>query len=198
MIGSYYPALTGCCSLGVRILNHLVRDLRDDFKSTPVYKTVYDKSSFDNWGKAIDVLEKWGIFNEAVCRDFRELETKRNRAIHFQPEVDHSSRDLALEAILLLGAIIDAQFGVFSKQPWMMQGTPTDVYVSGAAETQPFVARVVIPVAMHVGPKHTLSFDDHLPGFVIDEVGDAGAETGTDKEFIALRWNLGSAAGGDD
>src|SRR5262245_255998 len=38
--GAYYPALTGACALGERILNHLVIDLRDEFRSTPEYKSV--------------------------------------------------------------------------------------------------------------------------------------------------------------
>src|ERR1700677_2967191 len=38
VMSAYYPTLTGACSLGERILNHLVLALRDDFKHTPEYK----------------------------------------------------------------------------------------------------------------------------------------------------------------
>src|ERR1035441_1487333 len=34
VMGSYYPALTAACSLGERILNHLIRRLREDFRTT--------------------------------------------------------------------------------------------------------------------------------------------------------------------
>jgi hypothetical protein len=37
IVGSYYPSLTAACSLGERILNHLIRILREDFKSTSEY-----------------------------------------------------------------------------------------------------------------------------------------------------------------
>jgi hypothetical protein len=62
--GSYYPALTGTCALGERILNHMVLKLRDYYKGSPSYKRVYDKQSFDNWDLAIDVLKEWRVFSQ--------------------------------------------------------------------------------------------------------------------------------------
>lgn len=59
VVGAYYPALTGACALGERILNHLVLNLRGEFKGTPEYKKVYRKDSLDNWDLAIDTLEAW-------------------------------------------------------------------------------------------------------------------------------------------
>jgi hypothetical protein len=35
IVGAYYPALTGACALGERLLNHLILQLRDEFKATP-------------------------------------------------------------------------------------------------------------------------------------------------------------------
>ena len=46
---SYYPALTGACALGERILNHMLRLLRKYHKDTAEYKKVHSKDSFDNW-----------------------------------------------------------------------------------------------------------------------------------------------------
>ena len=43
IMGAYYPALTGACALGERILNYLILVLRDEYKSTPEYKRVYKK-----------------------------------------------------------------------------------------------------------------------------------------------------------
>ncbi|MDB6151530.1 MAG: hypothetical protein JWQ44_2978, partial [Chthoniobacter sp.] len=65
-IGGYYPALTGACALGERILNHLLLAHRDFFKSSPEYKTVYRKSSFDNWDLPITTLSSWGILQPAA------------------------------------------------------------------------------------------------------------------------------------
>jgi hypothetical protein len=61
VVGAYYPALTGACALGERILNYLILALRDDFKHTPEYKHVYRKESFDDWSDAIDSLEAWDV-----------------------------------------------------------------------------------------------------------------------------------------
>jgi hypothetical protein len=55
VMGAYYPALTGACALGERILNYLVLILRDDFRATPEYKKVYRKNQFDNWQLLIQV-----------------------------------------------------------------------------------------------------------------------------------------------
>lgn len=45
---AYYPALVGAWTLGERILNHLVPNLRDEFKGSSHYKHVYKNKSFDN------------------------------------------------------------------------------------------------------------------------------------------------------
>lgn len=49
IVGGYYPALTGTCALGERILNQLVLGLREEFKSTPQYKHVYKQKAFNDW-----------------------------------------------------------------------------------------------------------------------------------------------------
>src|ERR1700677_2967176 len=59
--GAHYPAVTGACALGERILNHLVLDLRDEFRATPEYKRVCRKSSFDNWNVPISTLVAWNV-----------------------------------------------------------------------------------------------------------------------------------------
>ena len=99
IVGSYYPALVSACALGERILNHLIRTLRDDFKSTEEYKKVYKKHSFDDWGRAIGVLESWDVLLSDAAQAFRRLESLRHRSIHFDPAVDANDRALALEAI---------------------------------------------------------------------------------------------------
>lgn len=84
VIGGHYPALVGCCALGERILNHLVHEFRYDFEDTPQYKLVYDKKSFDDSNRAIDVLEAWELLLPDVVTDYRQLRTRRNDAIHFR------------------------------------------------------------------------------------------------------------------
>jgi len=38
VVGADFPALVGACALGERILNHLILDLRESFKSSAHYK----------------------------------------------------------------------------------------------------------------------------------------------------------------
>jgi len=76
--GAYYPALTGVCALGERVLNQLVLELREDYKGTPEYKKVYRKQSFDNWDLAIDTLERWGVLLPDAADSFRELRDARH------------------------------------------------------------------------------------------------------------------------
>ena len=104
-MGGYYPALTAACSLGERILNHLILILRDDYRHTPEFKTVYRKNSFDNWDVPIDTLESWDVLLPKVAKEFRCLKDMRNKAIHFRPEVDRNDRDLALRAVKCLQAV---------------------------------------------------------------------------------------------
>ena len=89
VIGAHYPALTGACALGERILNHMVQDLEGSFRSTRQYKLVYDKDSFDDWEKAISVLEAWGVLLPEVVVDFRSLEAQRNAALSLSARDGH-------------------------------------------------------------------------------------------------------------
>jgi len=156
VVGSYYPALTAACALGERILNHLIRILREDFKSTPEYKRVRRKDSFDDWDKAISVLESWGVLLPEVTQTYRELRTLRHRSIHFDPAVDTDDRSLALKAIRKLSTIIGRQFGSFGNQPWFIPGIRGASYIKKEAEEWPFVKRVYIPNSHLVGPLHKL------------------------------------------
>jgi hypothetical protein len=92
----YYPALTGICALGERVLNHLVLGLRDHYKASSHYKRVYRKDSFDNWEVAIDALSDWQVLTPEAEWRFRELSQQRNAAIHFNAETEVNTRDDAL------------------------------------------------------------------------------------------------------
>ena len=186
VIGSHYPALVGCCALGERILNHLIHEFRDDFKGTPQYKLVYDKESFDDWNRAIDVLEAWQLLLTDVVSDYRQLRTKRNDAIHFRPETSTRAREMALEAIQLLGRIIEGQFGSLGAKPWYFQ-IPGETYIKKDAEGWPFVQKILVPTGLHVGPKYTLAYDQESGALSVEDVGDVGSDEGTDEDFVALR-----------
>jgi len=191
VVGAYYPALTGACALGERILNHLVLRLREDFKSTPGYKKVHGKESFDNWDLAIDTLESWGVLLPEGVAAYRRLRDLRHRCLHFQPEVDTHDRDLALEAIRQLSGIVEIQFSGVGPRPWIIPGTRGASFVKKSVENIPFVAKVVLPNCHLVGPFHRLEggpnnwlvHDDHT--YEEREI--------TDEEFADLYNTHGSA-----
>jgi hypothetical protein len=183
--GAYYPALTGACALGERILNHLILLLRDDYKATPEYKYVYRKDSFDNWNLAIDILSAWNVLIPEVSDFYRELVTLRNRTIHFNPEIDTNDRALSLEAIHLLQRIIQTQFGSFGTQPWFIQTIPGEAYIKKDFEDIPFIKKVYLPNCNLVGPMHRLEFENHQ-WIVHDDYTYEDIEI-SDKQFSELR-----------
>lgn len=156
MVGSYYPALTGVCALGERVLNHLILKLRDYFKHTPEYQKVYNKDSFDRWDRAIDVLSKWDVLLPEVATAYLSLGQLRNRSIHFNPITDTNDRELALEAITLFQEIVNKQFSAFGKLPWFITSIPGEVYIKKSWEGKPFIKEVYLSNCVQLGPKHKI------------------------------------------
>lgn len=183
---AYYPALVAACALGERILNHLVLDLRNSFKSSEHYRKVYRKDSFDNWPFAISVLTDWKVLAENVREEFLALNELRNRSIHFNPETYKLLRDDALSALQRLNAIIATQFGYFGLQPWFIKNTPGAQFVKRVYETDPFVRTYVIPRSGFVGPLYGMErspegYWSHL------DYADYGDDELSDEEF-AIRF----------
>ncbi|MDF7809610.1 hypothetical protein P4E94_19385 [Pontiellaceae bacterium B12219] len=184
VIGSYYPALTGACALGERILNHMILLLRDYHKSSTLYKKVYRKDSFDDWTTAIDTLEEWKELLPKAVTKFRELQGKRNSAIHFNPEIDHNDKELALEAIHIIQNIVEIQFSSFGTQPWYFSYR-SEIYIRKEWETKPFIKHIFLPNALLVGPKHNI--ESVQPKFVINDRFEYEDKEITDDQFIELR-----------
>jgi hypothetical protein len=183
--GAYYPALTGACALGERILNHLVLTLRDDHKATPQYKKVYNKDSFDDWNVPIETLEAWDVLLPDVILEFRKLRDDRNRALHFRPDVDANARPLALDALNRLGKIIANQFSGLGPQPWFITGVPGEVYIKKEWEAKPFVRRVYLRNAALVGPRHKVV--SVLTPWKVCDVDAYKQREVDDDEFCAMR-----------
>jgi len=153
--GAYYPCLTASCALGERILNHLILRLRDYYRGTDEYKKVYDKDSFDNWDLAIGVLKKWNIFSDAVKADYEKLRDIRNKALHFNPDVDRDERSLAISSFQTLCRIIESQFGIHG-QSWFISEIDGGAYIRKDAEVDPFVKEIVLPSCALVGYLHKM------------------------------------------
>lgn len=182
IIGSYYPSLVASCTLGERILNHLILNLRDDFKSTSEYRQVYRKSSFDNWEKATDILVAWGILLESTANYFYELKRKRNNAIHFNLDTEDDERQQALDSISLIQNIINVQFSAFGKCPWIIRA-PGVSFIKKDWENHPFIKLVYLPNCVQVGPNHIVK--RVFPLEIVDDFPYDKTEL-TDEEFIDI------------
>jgi hypothetical protein len=183
--GYYYPALTGACALGERILNHLVLDLRDDFRGTPEYKVVHRKESFQDWELAVSTLEAWRVLVPAAAGSFRELAALRHRSLHFSTETYLRLREDALAAIGALMAVVQNQFSAFGTCPWFVPGTPGTCFIKHSYERDPFVRRYYLPLCPKVGPRFAWSAD-HGQWLAFDFVHYDGERDVTDEEFRDL------------
>lgn len=186
VVEAYYPALTGVCALGERILNHLVLSLRENFKTSPEYKKVYRKDSFDDWSLAIETLDAWDVLLPKAAKDFRVLMKKRHQAIHFRPEIDMNARELALEAIKCMQGIISEQFSGFGSQPWFITGVPGEIYIKREWESNPFIRLIYLKNGLLVGPRHKIeSFQPQIQILDPDHL-KPGSDI-SDDEFVSLR-----------
>lgn len=179
VVGAYYPALVATCALGERILNHLILDLRDSFRSSPHYRKVYNKDSFDNWPRSVEILTDWNVLLPEAAENFLILETLRHRSVHFNHETYTTMREDALLALTLLGKIIARQFGYFGGQPWFIENTPGAQFIKAEYENHPFVRTYLIPASGFVGVNYGiellgakwvhLDYEDYGDGSLSDE-----------------------------
>ena len=195
VVGAYYPALTGACALGERMLNHLILRLREYFRSTDEYKRVYRKDSFDRWQVPITTLSSWGVLLPESAQAFTDLEEVRNRAIHFHPDTDKNDRTMALEAIRILDRIITVQFPMMGLQPWFIPDTPGESYISREWEHHPFIREVYLPNCLHVGPEH--SIEQLFPKLIVRDRDDYPDTAISDARFRELRTGGASSAAPD-
>lgn len=185
VMGAYYPALTGACALGERILNHLVLKFREQFCASRHYKQVYRRESFDNWELAIGALESWSILLPEVAELFRAFCQVRNASLHFRPEIDSDARQRALEAISYLNSIISKQFGCLGPLPWFIPDFRGEVYIRKSAESDPFVRTIYLPNCILVGYRHRLEFQNER--LIVHDNDEYPEREVADEEFRELR-----------
>ncbi|WKW52070.1 hypothetical protein [Rhodomicrobium lacus] len=182
--GLYFPALVSTCALGERILNHLIMDLRDHYKSSPHYRRIYRKESFDDWRFAVCVLGDWGVLLPDVGPAFIELAGLRNRSVHFDPATYTTMREDALSALKTLGRIIQLQFGVFGQQPWFIDNTPGAQFIKRAYEDVPFVKTYIVPLSGFVGVEYGMDLTER--GWLHLDYHDYGPGDVDDAEYARL------------
>ncbi len=175
-----YPALTGACCLGERILNILVLKLRSYYKTSKYYKKVYRHDSIHNWELAIDTLHDWDVLRDGTVACFKELYLLRNPSVHYESVGDIHPR--ALRAVQLVMSITDDLFG---KREDVFFSCPGELYIRQAKETEPIVQEFFVPNCHLVGYKHTV--EDAAEGLRLHDTNDYESSVITDEEFRELR-----------
>jgi hypothetical protein len=184
ILGSYYPALTGACSLGERIFSIIIIRLRDYFKSHPLYKDLYAKESFQDWDKAITVLAQWKVIDCQLEKEYRSLATLRHASIHFGNI--GNIRGSALTALKTVMTITDKLFGL---KAGYLFWCPGEIYVKKGKETEPFIKEFILPKCVLLGYKHTIVEikDSQTTTFTYQYYGDYENRQVSDEEYRRLR-----------
>lgn len=184
--GDFYPALTGACCLGERILNDLVMGLKKYQTASPRYKEVARKDSLDDWERAISILRDWRIIDEEVTQHFEELYKLRKTSVHYGDVARRAEN--AKKAIDALYAITRLLFGQGIKQFFMCEG---EIHVKKEYENEPFTKEFLLPHCNKLGYRHTAE-DRHGQAVLVDH-DDYPSGQLTDDEFCEYRraWRNG-------
>ena len=178
--GDYYPALTSACCLGERILNHLIIGLRGYFRSSPRYKKVAGKKSFQDWNKLIDILSEWGILNADLAQQFKELLDLRNPAVHFGSLKDLQNK--SGQAVKGVYSVTSKMFGIECGSFFVCKG---EYYIPKDKVEDPLVKEFIVPHCDLLGYKHRIENREGKLTIVDDETySDIQL---TDEEFAEFR-----------
>lgn len=204
--GEFYPALTGTCALGERILNHLILDLRDSYNEKKEESNEHPckdgdkfeelklkglvKQEFDiftckncsNWNLMINNLVKWEVVNPTVESLFKRLLKKRHKSLHFNEDTINDLENESLESIKLLQEIIQKLFTAFGGSYFIPARGET--YLKKELESKPFFRKYYIPNSKLVSPFHEVK--QVMPKFIIEDVEVKDKEI-SDEDFIKLR-----------
>lgn len=187
--GAYYPALLGAAGLGERILNDLIRDLRDDYSAHPATGRVRAKDSVESWPTAIRVLREWGVLTGDLADDYLRLGRLRNAAVHYRPGLEATASDAALEAVLLLQRLVEGLFKPLGGPPLFIEGITGASFLARASEDLPLVRRYYLPNAVLVSPRYELRPGPVRGEFDCFDDAEYGSPQGcrelTDQEFAA-------------
>lgn len=181
--GYYYPALTSACALGERILNHLILDLREFYPVSSVDKKSHKRKSIDDWQKAIDTLEEWGVLQASEVNEaFKNLSLLRHRSLHFNLKTIETLRDDALTALSYLSTIIEKQFGFLVDK--IISGTKGAFFLRKTEEQDPFIRKYYLKQSFHVSPYHAFRFIGSVS--CVFDYGQNVQKEITDDEFLRL------------
>ena len=181
--GLYYPSLTSACCLGERIFNILILRLRDYYKTSEHYKHIYQKESFNDRTKSIEILCDWKVINsDDIKTKYEELQKIRHGVIHF-----NKLEDIEVKAINALRIIYDITtyfFAVGSRKD-IYFWCPGEIYVKKEAEQIPFIKEMILPHCYLVGYGHRIERINNQ-NVLKDDTAYDNKEI-SDEEFIELR-----------
>lgn len=184
--GLYYPSLTSACCLGERIFNILILKLRGYYKKSKYYKQIYNKESFNDWTKAIEILCDWNVIDSAdIKAKYEELQEIRHGVIHFNKLGDIEGK--AINALKIIYDITAYFFAVGSRKD-IYFWCPGEIYIKKEAEQVPFVREMILPHCYLVGYGHrieSINKQGVLKDNIVYEKKDIN-----DEEFIELRKSL--------
>ncbi len=180
--GYFYPAMTSAGALGERILNRLILNLRDYYKSSKHYKKIYRKDSFDQWEYPIEVLKDWDVITEDVANLFLKLKQYRNDSIHYNEGYNFEKN--SHDAIKTLANIIDLQFNYIKRRDlfWSFD-VPGEILLRTEKVNVPFVKEFVLPHCALIGPYCEPTATPPV------KTKEYPLKPFSDKEFIELRRN---------
>jgi hypothetical protein len=179
--GYFYPALTGACCLGERIFNVMILKLRPYYKSNKFYKDIYNKNSFNDWKRAIDILKDWQVIDNKVENVYRSLGEIRHESVHYHNK-EQDLRKITIDAINNINFIADRIFGILNRKDILLLfDVPGEIYIRKEAEKIPAVREFYIPSAFLVGYKHITTDSQKIidEKYVDREISD--------EQFVNLR-----------
>lgn len=182
VMGAYYPALTGACAMGERILNHLWLGLQSEYAIPARFR---NNGALNNWSHLAGILTGWGILLPKAKKMIMKLEDARQKSIHFRPSVDldKQSKPRALAAIKMLQGFIREQFSSYGEFPWYITGVYNEIYIKKEWEASPYIKLLYLPHCSLVGPQHVIRGAN--PWRAEDKTNLIGEVT--DAEFVKLR-----------
>lgn len=210
--GAFYPALTSACTLGERILNHLILDLREEFKEIKPQKEnshpcsdcknydllkqkglikveldIYTCKSCSNWKLMIETLSNWSVINPYVKGLFDDLQKKRHKSIHFNAKLTANLEKESLKAIEILQNIIKMQFSAFFDSEYFIN-VKGEAYLKKELEDKPFFKKYYIPNCKLVTPFYTVKtvMSKDILYFIIQDIEIEDKEI-SDGEFSKRR-----------
>lgn len=182
--GAYYPAAVGAGALGERVLNHLLFDLADDC-GTAKQKTEIEADKAPMFYRSLEILQSWNVLEPEAASLFEQLRVTRNGLTHYSDGLYEELRDRSLAAVGLLRDALDAQFGVLVQRR-LIPNTPGFMFLKQDVEAEPFVRRYMLPMAMHVSPRHEIEFDVSTGFWRVKSEHPVEASSSTDAEFVRL------------